>query len=129
MKPSKIIILIALAIFVVSFGVKFSTQASAFTDFQSAKASGEEVHVVGSWINRDVGGYDHNTGIFTFMMQDTLNHQETVIYKEPKPMNLEHAEKIVIVGAYEGEQFVADKIITKCPSKYEPNDITAKETE
>ncbi|MEZ4849385.1 MAG: hypothetical protein R3B93_12365 [Bacteroidia bacterium] len=129
MKPSKIIILIALAIFVVSFGVKFSTQASAFTDFQSAKASGEEVHVVGSWINRDVGGYDHNTGIFTFMMQDTLNHQETVIYKEPKPMNLEHAEKIVIVGAYEGGSSSLIKSLPNALLNTEPNDITAKETE
>ena len=43
--------------------------------------------------------------------------------------DIEQAEKVVVVGAYEGEQFVANKIVTKCPSKYEPDDITAKESE
>ena len=119
----------ALIVFVVALGINFASDASIYTDFASAEKSGEEVHIVGSWINRDKGGYDAERDIFTFVMQDTLNRVETVIFHDPKPMNLEQAEKVVVIGAYEGEQFVANKIVTKCPSKYEPDDITAKESE
>jgi cytochrome c-type biogenesis protein CcmE len=36
----------------------------------------------------------------------------------PKPANFEEAEKLVIEGSTQGDVFVADKILTKCPSKY-----------
>lgn len=128
MKPIKIILLVALAIFMVALGLNFSESASIYTDFETAQKSGKEVHIVGKWVDREKAFYDADRDIFTFMMQDTLQRTEQVIYRDPKPINFEQAEKVVVIGAYNQENyFVADKIVMKCPSKYEPTDITSGE--
>jgi len=128
MKTIHIVVLAALAIFLVVLGINFSQSASVYTDFASAKASGKEVHIVGEWVERDAAQYDPATDLFTFAMRDTLKAVETVYYYDPKPINFEQAEKVVVIGAYQGERFVADRIVMKCPSKYEPTDITGGET-
>ncbi|MDX2250351.1 MAG: cytochrome c maturation protein CcmE [Bacteroidia bacterium] len=127
MKPSRIIILVILAVFVVALGINFSETASIYTDFATAEKSGKEVHIVGSWVNREQSEYDSEKDMFTFFMQDTLNQVAKVLYYDPKPINFEQAEKVVVIGAYKNEAFVADKIVMKCPSKYEPTDITSGE--
>ncbi|MEM8891311.1 MAG: cytochrome c maturation protein CcmE, partial [Bacteroidota bacterium] len=78
-------------------------------------------------VNRDQTSYDPNTDMFQFYMQDTTNNVELVYYQDPKPQNFEQAEKVVVVGGYKNENFVAEKIIMKCPSKFEQTDITAGE--
>ncbi|MEZ4824754.1 MAG: cytochrome c maturation protein CcmE [Bacteroidia bacterium] len=128
MKPSRIIILIALAVFVVALGINFSETASIYTDFETARNSKKEVHIVGSWVDREKSAYDTEKDIFTFFMQDTLNQVAKVLYYDPKPINFEQAEKVVVIGAYGEDAFVADKIVMKCPSKYEPTDITSGES-
>lgn len=127
MKTTHIILLVALAVFAVALGVNFSSNASIYTDFATAKASNKQVHIVGAWVNRDQAQYDPSRDLFTFYMQDTLQAVEQVHYYDPKPSNFENAEKVVVIGGYEGEQFVADQIVMKCPSKYEEDDITKAE--
>ena len=127
MKTSHIIILVALAVFVVALGVNLSGSVSIYTDFATAKQSQEKVHIVGTWVEREQATYDVNQDLFRFAMQDSLDQREWVNFYDPKPINFEQAEKVVIIGGYQGERFVADKIVTKCPSKYEPTDITAGE--
>lgn len=127
MKTSHIIVLAVLAIFMVALGINFSQTASVYTDFATAKASGKEVHIVGEWVEREASAYDPARDLFTFAMRDTLRQVETVHYYDPKPVNFEQAEKVVVVGSYQGERFVANHIVMKCPSKYEPTDITGGE--
>jgi len=127
MKTSSIVILVVLAIFITALGVNLSSNASTYSDFPAAKASNKTVHVVGSWVNRDQTSYDPSTDMFQFYMQDTTNNVELVYYQDPKPQNFEQAEKVVVVGGYKDENFVAEKIIMKCPSKFEQTDITAGE--
>ncbi|WNJ17434.1 cytochrome c maturation protein CcmE [Pontibacter sp. G13] len=128
MKISHIVILVGLAVFVVMLGVNFSENKSTYTVFADAKSTGDEVHIVGQWVQRDQTTYDASRDLFTFFLQDTVNQVEQVLYHDPKPINFEQAEKVVVVGSYNDEsQFVADRIVMKCPSKYEPDDITAAE--
>ncbi len=127
MKISHIILLGFLAIFVVALGVNLSKNVSTYSDFPAAKTSGKVVHISGEWVNRDQGGYDNSRDLFTFYLRDTLQNVELVHYYDPMPMNFDQAEKVVVVGEYKDQAFVADKIITKCPSKYEETDITAGE--
>lgn len=127
MKTTHIIVLAVLAIFLVALGVNFSQSASIYTDFATARDSGKEVHIVGEWVQRDAAQYDPVQDLFTFAMRDTLKAVETVHYYDPKPINFEQAEKVVVIGSYQGERFVADRIVMKCPSKYEPTDITGGE--
>lgn len=125
MKTSHIIVLGFLAIFVVMLGINFSQSASVYTGFDHAKASNRQVHIVGKWIKRDQASYNPQRDLFQFYLQDTLNNVELVHYYDPKPTNFEQAEKVVVIGGYEQQRFVADKIVMKCPSKYEATDITA----
>jgi cytochrome c-type biogenesis protein CcmE len=125
MKTSHLIVLGLLAIFVVVLGINFSQSASIYTGFGEAKASNRQVHIVGRWINRDQANYNPQRDLFQFYLEDTLNQVELVHYYDPKPTNFEQAEKVVVIGGYEQDRFVADKIVMKCPSKYEATDITA----
>lgn len=125
MKIKQIAVLVALAVFVVVLGINFSNSASVYTGFSDPTAKSKQVHIVGKWIERDNAAYDPSRDLFQFTMQDTLGSVERVHYYDPKPTNFEQAEKVVVIGGYEGENFVAEKIVMKCPSKYEPTDITS----
>ena len=127
MKPTHILVLIGLAIFVVALGVNLGKNVSTYASFSSAKSSGKEVHISGEWVRKEESGYQQDKDLFTFFLQDTLKQVELVHFYDPMPMNFDQAEKVVVVGAYREEGFVADKIITKCPSKYEETTITANE--
>ncbi len=128
MKTKNIILLAVIAIFMVALGVNFSQNASVYTDFATAKESGKKVHIVGEWVQREDAFYIAEQDLFSFFMKDTMDVVQQVIYRDPKPINFETAEKVVVIGGYnEQEMFVADKIIMKCPSKYEETDITAAE--
>ncbi|MEM7659253.1 MAG: cytochrome c maturation protein CcmE [Bacteroidota bacterium] len=125
MKPFHIVIIVALAIFIAVVSIDLSTSASIYTDFATAKVAEKKVHIVGKWVQRDM--VEETPYQFSFYLQDTLQEVELVHYYKGKPSNFEQAEKIVVVGGYEEEGFVADNIVMKCPSKYEPTDITAQQ--
>ena len=96
---------------------------SQYTDFETAKTSGKEVHVVGKWVQRDQHSYDPNKDLFQFYMQDSTGITQQVHYRDPKPVNFESAEKVVVIGQYEEDVFMANKILMKCPSKYETGEL------
>lgn len=124
MKPRTIILLIAIAVFAVALGVNFSGNSSTYTTFAEAKKSGDQVHIVGTWVNRESANYDASQDLFVFALQDTMGNTATVHYQDPKPMDFEKAEKVVVIGAFENPDiFKAEKIIMKCPSKYEDKEV------
>ncbi len=127
MKTTHIVILVALAGFVALLGINLGKNTSTYTDFSAAKASEKEVHIVGEWVNRDQSNYDPTRDLFQFYMKDTVDNVQLVHYYDPKPVNFEAAEKVVIIGEYNQDVFVADKIIMKCPSKFEQTELTAVE--
>ena len=53
-------------------------------------------------------------------MKDEEGAAMKIMHTGTKPLNFEHAEKIVVIGKYNTikKQFNADKILVKCPSKY-----------
>mgnify|MGYP002078728537 CR=1 FL=1 len=127
MKTSNIILLAVVAVFLVVLAINFSANASIYTDFAHAKESGRQVHIVGEWVNREQSSYDPSRDLFTFYLRDTLQRVERVHYYDPKPSNFEQAERVVVIGGYKNDQFIAEQIVMKCPSKYEETDITAGE--
>lgn len=125
MKISRIILLVAAAILMVVFGVSLSNNLSTYSTFETAKATGKTVHIAGEWIEREQAQETEN--LFKFFVKDSVGTVEMVHFNDPKPNNFEQAERIVLVGGYEQETFVADKIITKCPSKYGESEIVLEE--
>ncbi len=97
----------------------FGGQIGAYMDFEQAKNSNDAVvHVVGQWVEEDGLQYNPDDNILRFQMRDEIGNVCEVRYMNPKPANFEEAEKLVIEGTTQGDVFVADKILTKCPSKY-----------
>ncbi|HEX2899462.1 MAG TPA: cytochrome c maturation protein CcmE [Bacteroidia bacterium] len=123
MKSVNIGLLIGIAIVAMIGIVAFSTWGSSasvtqYASFAVAKQTGKDVHVVGKWVMEDRAKYDNSEDLFTFYMQDTTGETALVNFYDPMPANFKSAEKIAIQGKYDGNVFVADKILMKCPSKY-----------
>jgi cytochrome c-type biogenesis protein CcmE len=123
MNSRTLILIVITAIFMVVMMLNFASNTSIYTDFKTAKTSVEEVHVVGQWVKREQSYYDAQKDEFSFYLQDTLGNEAFVIYPDPKPVNFEQADKIVIIGKFENDTFFASKILMKCPSKYENKNL------
>jgi cytochrome c-type biogenesis protein CcmE len=48
-----------------------------------------------------------------------LNNESKVVFTKPKPAQFEQLEKMVLIGTYDKDHFLATEILSKCPSKYE----------
>jgi cytochrome c-type biogenesis protein CcmE len=59
---------------------------------------------------------------------DEKKEKQEVVYFNPKPADFERSEKIVVVGEMKQGRFVADKILMKCPSKYQDNEFRPAES-
>jgi len=101
--------------------------ASKYVTFAEAKKMDESVHVVGKWVKQDQASYDSNQDIFSFYLQDSSNTISLVHYHDPQPENFATAEDIVIEGQYVGNIFDAERILMKCPSKYDKGEFTVEE--
>ena len=96
----------------------------------AAEGDKDMVHVVGKLKKDATTGkiemqYDPivDPNYFSFVMVDTNQEEHPVIYYHPKPQDLEKSEKIVVVGSVKNNEFVADQILMKCPSKYEEKEL------
>ena len=134
MKKTHILALIVIA---AAIGIIVSTagDASSYVSFDQAyqmASSGNKknIHVVGE-LKKDASG--KITGIaegadrlsFSFVLIDDAQREQTVYYNEPMPPDFTRSEKIVVIGSFEGDSFVADKILLKCPSKYQETKLNA----
>lgn len=125
------IIAIAIMIIITSIG-----DASTYENFSTAKSlamkgNDAPIHVVGE-LKKDQGGtvvgleVSEEKTSFTFMMVDGDGQEQQVYYNEPVPADFVRAEQVVVIGSYRNEElFVADKILMKCPSKYQDTEVQA----
>ncbi len=126
-KVNVVLLLIVAGVFGTAFSLLFVADlfaaSSVYTDFASAKKMDKTVHVVGEWVNRESIEYSDDMNVLDFWMADTLHNVSRVRFNDPMPPNFETAEKVVVIGKYHGEVFKADKILMKCPSKYNDGEI------
>ncbi|HLW20102.1 MAG TPA: cytochrome c maturation protein CcmE [Cyclobacteriaceae bacterium] len=125
------VIAVAIVIIITSIG-----DASTYENFNTAKTlalngNDNAIHVVGQ-LKKDASGtvtgleVSEDKTSFTFMMVDGDGEEQQVYYNEPVPADFVRAEQVVVIGSYRNEEiFVADKILMKCPSKYQETDVQA----
>jgi cytochrome c-type biogenesis protein CcmE len=118
MKLKTILGLGAMAGFAALLFMNFGSQVGGYMDFGQAAQSGTKAHVVGTWVKAQPTQYDRAQNVFTFHMRDEQGQVRRVRYANPKPANFEDAEQLVVEGYTQGDQFVAEHILVKCPSKY-----------
>lgn len=122
------IIVIAIAIAVI---MSTASDASTYVDFSTAKKMATEgnnskIHVVGK-LQKDAAGQiigmNYNPAIdanrFEFILIDNENIAKKVVYNDAKPQDFGKAEQVVIIGKMNGDVFECDKVLLKCPSKYQ----------
>ncbi len=132
MKKSHILGIVVIA---TAIGIIISTagDASSYVTFRQAQemafsGNDSKIHVVGTLKKADDGDV---VGIepaadklsFSFVMVDADMKEQKVYYPEPMPVDFLRSEQVVVIGAYHDELFVADKILLKCPSKYQEQEI------
>ncbi|AQG78340.1 cytochrome c maturation protein CcmE [Spirosoma montaniterrae] len=140
MKISHIIgiIVIAVAIGVIASTAGDASVYTTFTKAQEMAADGDDkaIHVVGK-VKKDANGQIvdvfYNPAIdpnhFEFTLVDTENRAQKVIYNSPKPQDFERSEQVVIIGSMQGDHFQCNKILLKCPSKYQDGKLETTEHE
>ncbi|TRX50958.1 cytochrome c maturation protein CcmE [Fulvivirga sp. M361] len=124
---------IAIAIFMI---ISTAGDASSYVTFKEAHEMAKDgrsnsIHVVGE-LTKDSNG--NITGLFpsadklsfSFIMIDDNHEKQQVFYNEPMPTDFTKSEKVVVIGSYKDDVFVADKILLKCPSKYQETTVTAE---
>jgi cytochrome c-type biogenesis protein CcmE len=126
-----IILVVGVAIFVIASTAGDASVYVSFNEANTMQAQGENesVHVVGQLTRNDQGtiiGINQSDKLsFSFQMVDQQNNVRTVVYNEPMPPDFERSEQVVVIGKMKGEVFLAEKILLKCPSKYEEKEVQA----
>jgi cytochrome c-type biogenesis protein CcmE len=84
------------------------------------EAPGKEFHVAGKLNKVKELSYnpEQNANLFSFYLVDNEGLEKKVLFNGSKPQDFERSESVVITGKMKGEEFIADKILMKCPSKY-----------
>jgi len=112
------IVVIAIAIAVIIASLK---STSTYADFAEAISNpGKEYHVVGKLDKTQPQVYEPriNADEFFFSMTDNKGLTRHVVLHKSKPQDFEKSEQIVLIGKMKGEEFHANDILMKCPSKY-----------
>ncbi len=112
------IIVIAIAIGVIFVSLK---NTSTYADFTEALANpDQEFHVVGKLDKAQPQIYDPkiNPDEFLFSMIDNKGVVKRVVLHKSRPQDFEKSEQIVLIGKMHGDNFHANDILMKCPSKY-----------
>lgn len=124
-----VILIVGIAIFVIASTAGDASVYVTFTEASSLQQTGSDqsVHVVGQLTRDEKGiitGIDHSDKLsFSFTMQDQSMEVRTVLYNEPMPPDFERSEQVVVIGKMKGDVFLAEKILLKCPSKYQENEV------
>jgi len=120
MKNSYIAALIVIGMLVAYIAATSSSYSSYETFATAYTNTGKNFQVVGTLVADKPLYYEpeKDANYFSFYMLDANQEERQVVYHGTKPQDFERSEQIVITGNMQGESFVADKILLKCPSKY-----------
>lgn len=132
MKKAHIALLFAIGI-AIMYIVSISGNYSSYANFDKAAANEGKVYQVVGELNKERGIYYEPTkdpNYFSFYMIDKDGKENKVVYPGPPPPDFERSEDVVLNGMMEESgEFIATKILLKCPSKYEDGKFEEKEYE
>jgi cytochrome c-type biogenesis protein CcmE len=118
----------ALIFIVIAIAAVISTvyDADTYSDFAQARQyPGRQFHIIGDlvvdmpieeWI-------EDNVLIFSFFLKDRNGDQQQVLYLGGRPQDFEKLDKVVMIGRFEKDVFIASQLLLKCPSKYNADEF------
>jgi cytochrome c-type biogenesis protein CcmE len=99
----------------------FLSNKIEYVNFNDARQKTKTVEVKGTWLKDKEAKFEGNK--FSFYMRDDNNTEMKIVYDGAKPNNFEVAEAVVVKGKVRDGVFMANDILTKCPSKYEAKEM------
>lgn len=101
----------------------FSSTMTPYVTFEEAEKSVRVVQVMGG-LEKGSSRYDTGSKTLHFNLVDLETKKVLpVAYRDVKPANFEEAVSIVAIGRYEEGVFHAEKLLVKCPSKYQGEEV------
>jgi cytochrome c-type biogenesis protein CcmE len=127
MKPIHIIALVIIAIGIAALTMQ-AKDVATYSNFSDAQAATDKVKVAGKLVKDKPMVYDpiKNANDFSFYLKDDKGKEVKVHLLKPKPQDFELSEQVVVTGEMKGDEFVANEILMKCPSKYKDEEIYMK---
>ncbi len=118
-----LLILVSIAIF-----FSLSKDVSTYASFSEASQNQQRVKVAGLLAKNKEMYYNptENPNYFSFYLRDPKGEERKVILLQGKPQDFDRSEQIVVTGEMKGEEFVANEVLLKCPSKYKDEEIYMK---
>ena len=107
----------------VGFGLSaFQKTLTPYLSFDEAKKTKGVVQVMGA-LDKQSDRYDDKTEQLSFELIDPNGHRMPVVYKGLRPGNFKDAISIVAIGRYQDGRIDAEKLLVKCPSKYQGAEV------
>ena len=107
-----------IVIFLIFSVINFQGSLTPYVTFSQAKTMNGSVQVRGVLASEQVVMTDDGQAV-KFKLRDEKGQEAVVVYKGIKPDGIEQATSIVAIGKYQNDQFSAEKLLVKCPSKYQ----------
>jgi cytochrome c-type biogenesis protein CcmE len=103
----------------VAFGAgAFKSSLTPYVSFAQARSSRDAVQVAGKLVPGS-GHFDQASSLLLFTLRDEQGNTLDVAYKGVKPGNFEEAKQVVAIGRFDGHRLQAERLLVKCPSKYQ----------
>jgi len=97
----------------------FLNYSSPYGTFADARRTGNQaIHVAGD-IRKDSIDNEPLQHIIRFTLKDQNGEVVPVTYTGVPPSDLSQATRVVAIGGFQNGTFVADRMLVKCPSKYQ----------
>ena len=126
MKKTQIVVVVFIAValaIVVLWANDAGESANAFS--KAFEEPSKEFMVKGELDRTSAVVYDPtvNSEMTTFTMIDETGEKRIVKLAQAKPYDFERSETVVVHGKAVGDEFHAHKVLLKCPSKYDQENV------
>ncbi len=126
MKKINIIALLIIAVVLAGI-LSMVGDFSSYQTFASAEDKpGKEFQIIGTLdTSEHAMHYDpiQDPNRFTFYAKDESGVTKKVVFSGTKPQDFERSERLTMTGRMENGEFKCSKILMKCPSKYNNDQI------
>lgn len=100
-------------------GFVFLNESSPYVTIREArKLKDDGLHLAGEIIPGTIRHIIQEKKIY-FNLNDQNGEQMTIEYSGMPPTNFSEIKKVVAIGKFEKDHFLAERLLIKCPSKYE----------
>jgi cytochrome c-type biogenesis protein CcmE len=107
----------------VGFGLTaFQKTLTPYLSFDEAAKSKGVVQVMGA-LDKASDRYDTSNEELSFDLLDPHGKRMPVLYRGIRPGNFKDAISIVAIGRYHDGRIEAEKLLVKCPSKYQGAEV------